>query len=163
MNLATLDTFNPHDLRRGVIDQCSTDLDAFSLPVSSLTTTITTTTTAAAAATIEGRFETLNDDQSHSFVLRECPGDIDDADGEEAGFLGEGEMCTGIDVDGPVGCETVEEPEIAVSDGVGGGDEAGVEGSLQGCWFGEDVETCRRFAQSKDAFVCREDRVFGGC
>ncbi len=38
-------------------------------------------------------------------------------------------MSTSVDVDGAVGSEAVEEPEIAVADGLGGGYEACVEGS----------------------------------
>lgn len=40
-------------------------------------------------------------------------------------------MRAGVDVDCAMGCEAVQEPEVAVADGLGRRDEAGVEGCCQ--------------------------------
>lgn len=61
---------------------------------------------------------------------------VDDAGGQEACFVGEGFPCAVVDVDGSVGGEAVEDPEVAVADGVGDGEEAGVEGDGGGVELG---------------------------
>jgi hypothetical protein len=48
------------------------------------------------------------------------------ADGEEAVLVLEGAVGAVVDVDGSVGGKAVEEPELAVSDGDGGGEETRV-------------------------------------
>lgn len=60
-------------------------------------------------------------------MLAEISFHVDDADGEEVGFVAEGGVGAGVDVDCSVGGEAVEEPEVAVADWIGGGEEACVE------------------------------------
>lgn len=66
--------------------------------------------------------------------------DVHDAGGEEAGFGGEGAVGAVVYVEGAVGGEAVQEPEGAVADGEGVGDEAGVER-----WGGKGVDVERGY------------------
>ena len=79
----------------------------------------------------------IEDAETHAFLLAEIAFDVYDADGEEVSFVGEGGVGAGVDVDCAVRGEAVEEPEVAVADGVGGGEEAGVQrgetGFFEGC------------------------------
>ena len=59
-------------------------------------------------------------------MLAEGAFDVDDADGEEVGFVGEGGVGAGVDVDCSVRGEAVEEPEVAVADWIVGGEETGM-------------------------------------
>lgn len=78
---------------------------------------------------------TFDDDEPDGFLLREGAFDVDDTDGEEAGFGDEGAVGAFVDVDCAVRGEAVEEPEGAVADGVRVREEARVER-----WSGEAVE-----------------------
>ena len=49
----------------------------------------------------------VDGDEAHGFLLREVAVDAEDADGEEAGFVGQGRGRAAVDVDGPVGREAV--------------------------------------------------------
>lgn len=69
---------------------------------------------------------TFDDDEPDGFLLREGAFDVDDTDGEEAGFGDEGAVGAFVDVECAMRGEAVEEPEGAVADGVRIGEEAGV-------------------------------------
>ena len=83
-----------------------------------------------------GGGKALDDDDADGFLLGEVAFYVDDADGEEAGFIRERFPRAVVDVDGSVGGEAVEDPEVAVADGVGDWEEAGVEGDLGGVELG---------------------------
>lgn len=70
--------------------------------------------------------EALDDDEADGFLLGEVAVYVDNTDGEEAGFVAE--RCPGavVDVDGAMWSEAVEDPEVAIADGVRDGKEAGV-------------------------------------
>ncbi len=74
----------------------------------------------------------LCDDKSYGFLLGEGAFDVEDADGEETGFGGEGFEGAFVDEDRAVRGEAVEEPEGAVADWVRVGEEAGGEGGFLG-------------------------------
>lgn len=127
-------SLDAHDLRRGVVDECAADLDG------------------CAAPQLPGgarRVEAVHDDEADGLLLRKVALDVEDARGEEARFAEEGAVGSRVDVERAVGLEAVDEPEVAVADGVRGGEEAGVQrGLLDGLVY---VEGGRRL----------RERVFG--
>ena len=97
---------DPAHLARGVIRQRAADLLRFT------------------QRSVSG----VQDTETNALLLPEVAFDGDDADGEQVRFVAEGGVGAGVDVDCAVRGEAVEEPKVAVADGGGGGQEAGVEG-----------------------------------
>ena len=77
-------------------------------------------------------WEAFDDYDADGFLLGEVAVDVNDADGEKAGLVREGFACAGVDVYGSVGSEAVQDPKVAVADGVRDGEEACVEGWVVG-------------------------------
>ena len=68
--------------------------------------------------------QAFNDHDADGFLLSEVALYVNDADGEEAGFVREGFPGAVVDVDGSVRGEAVQDPEVAVADGVRDWEEA---------------------------------------
>lgn len=75
--------------------------------------------------------EPLYDDDADGFLLCEMAVYVDDAYGEEPGFVAERRPRAVVDVYCAMGREAVQDPEVAVSNGVGDGEE----GRVKGDWF----------------------------
>ena len=98
----------------------------------------------------QGRIARVQDAETNALLLPEVSFDGDDADGEEVRFVAEGGVGASVDVDCAVRGEAVKEPEVAVADGRGGGEEAGVQrgksrffeggGSVGGAYYGDYVD-----------------------
>ena len=79
--------------------------------------------------------EALDDENADGFLLGEIPVYVDDADREETRFVAQGGPGALIDVDGSMRGEAVQDPEVAVADGVRNGEEPGMERyGLFGLW-----------------------------
>jgi hypothetical protein len=64
--------------------------------------------------------------------LSEVTFDVDYANWEEPAFINKGSLRAAVDIDGAVGSEAVEEPEVAIADRWVGGDESRMQGRLDG-------------------------------
>lgn len=70
------------------------------------------------------RGKAFNDYDADGFLLGEVAVYVDDANGEEASFVGKGFPGAVVDVDGSVRGEAVQDPEVAVANGVRDWEEA---------------------------------------
>lgn len=103
-NHTTPSSLNPPHLARRIIRQSPSNLLCFT----------------------QGCISWVENAQPDAFLLAEVSFDVDNADWEEVGFVGEGGVGASVDVDCSMGRKAMEEPEVAVADGGGGGEEAGV-------------------------------------
>lgn len=70
--------------------------------------------------------ESFYDDEADGFLLCEMAFHVYDADREEVCFIGEGVPSAVVDVDGTVRCEAMQEPKVAVANGMEVWKKAGV-------------------------------------
>lgn len=115
-NLHALMSLDPRNLRARVVGQAPAHLHRLALPH---------------LAVRPGTSSTLiNHAQAYSFLLGKKPFDVHHADGQKPGFAEQRLVGALVDVQRAVRAEAVQDPEVAVADGRGGGEEARMEGDL---------------------------------
>ena len=109
-------SLDPRNFRARVVGQAPADLHRLTLPHLAIRT--------------RSRPALINNTQTHGLLLSKEALDVDHADGKQAGLTQQCLVRALVDVQSAVWTQAVQDPEVAVADGRGGGQEPRVEGDL---------------------------------
>ena len=115
-NFRALVSLDPRNFRARIVSQAPAHLNRLALPHLAVGT--------------GRRAALINNAQTHGFLLSKETLDVDHADGQKAGFAEQSLVSALVDVQSAVRAQAVQDPEVAVADGRGRGEEARVQGDL---------------------------------